>query len=326
MRTWTIAVACALLLSSCSPTGSGEGITAQPTISSSPSVSSVAPTTTPVPEEQFPISYPITNSLISGDAADVVARLHEVAGNQPALKVDLTSKQATLTALLPDDRVASYRWENGEITEVDSDIQYLGQATFDPAEYPLASLGRMFDIADLRGVRGELVLQIVEYRAGQIIMTVTSRPESRTVFFRKDGTAVASLGLTSVADLTEGIGDVVGDSTEAYSVTVSPTAGYSADLPDDEQGVVLNRTRPTDMPTFETRRSGLPSGGTFDPALIKPEALAKAIARTQNTPSEQCSVTIDMTQNRSAPVARIQCGSSTSYADMDGRDMTDLIG
>ncbi len=325
MRAWTIAAACIVLLSSCSPTTTTGSSSPQPT-TPTPSLQVVTPTATPVPDDQLPISYPITGTLTSGEAGAVVAELHEVAGGHPVLKVDLTAKQATLTALLPDRSVVSYRWENGEITRVDSDIQYLEQATFDPADYPLDSLGRMFDIADLRGVRGELVLQVVEYRPGRVMMTVTSRPESKTVFFRQDGTAVASLGLTSVADITEGLSEVLGDASEAYSVVLSPTLGYSADLPDKEAGVVLNRTRPAEMPTFETRRSDLPGTAGFDPSLIQPAPLAKAIARSQRSPEEQCTVTIDMSLGRSAPVARIECGGSTTYADMDGRDMTELIG
>ncbi|NHB84327.1 hypothetical protein G7085_06115 [Tessaracoccus sp. HDW20] len=232
--------------------------------------------------------------------------MSEVAGDLPALKLDLTQQQATLTVLQPNGSVASYRWDNGEITRVDSDLQYLSQATFNPAEYPLNSLGRMFDIADLRGVRGQLVLQVVEYRAGQIVMTVTSRPESKTVFFRQDGTAVASLGLTSVADITAGIDEVIGDAEEAYSVSLNPTVGYSADLPDAEAGVVLNRTRPAEMPTFETRRtesprtrrstrrssiprdSPKPSRGPRPP-LTRRAASRSTCRRSARRPSRRCS-------------------------------------
>lgn len=319
------AVSCLLIASACTPDLPATSTSPQVAPSPTPTLT-IVPTATPVPDSQFPISYPITDSLTTGDAGDIVAKLHEVSGGLPVLKVDLTTKQATLTALQPDKGVASYRWENGEITKVDSDIQYLDQKTFDPAQYPLDSLGRMFDIADLRGVRGELVLQIVEYREGQVVMTVTSRPESKTVFFNKDGTAVASLGLTSVADLTAGIGEVVGDAKEVYSVTLSPTLGYSADLPDADKGVVLNRTRPAEMPVFETRRTENPSVAPFDPALVQPAGLAKAISKFQKTPDEACTVTVDMSLKRSAPVAKVDCAGSVHYADMDGRDMTELVG
>lgn len=324
MRRTLAALSCLALLSACTPTDPGTTPSPQrpsPSVTASPT-----PTVGPTPDSALPISFPITDSLVNGGAAEVVAKLHEVAGGLPVLKVDLTTQQATLTALLPDTSVVSYRWRDGEITKVDSDLQYLDQATFDPADYPLNSLGRMFDIADLRGVRGELVLQIVEYRQGQVVMTVTSRPESKTVFFRKDGTAVSSLGITGVADLEAGLHEVLGDAKEAYSITINATTGYSADLPDSEQGVVLTRTRPPEMPMFETKRSETPSLKPFDPQLVRPEGLAKAIARTQTDPAQACTVTVDLSLQRSAPVAKIECGGAPGYADMDGRDMTALVG
>lgn len=332
MRARTIAAGvCVIVLSGCtslSPAQStspqSPAATASPSPSASPS--QITPTASPSPDSAFPIAFPVTDPLTGGSAGEVVAKLQEVSGGLPVLKVDLTAKKASLTVLRPDKSVQSYRWEANEITRVDSDLQYLDQATFNPSEYPLDSLGRMFDIADLRGVRGELVLQVVEYREGQVVMTVTSRPESKTVFFLKDGSAVASLGLTSVADIATGVKEVIADTPEVYAVTLSPTLGYGADLPDGQEGVVLNRTRPTDMPVFETRRTESPGNALFDPALIKPEGLAKAIARSQSAPDQACTVTIDMSLQRSAPVAKLECGGETHYADMDGRDMTSLIG
>lgn len=270
------------------------------------------------------MAFPVFTS-VARDADDVVAMLHQVAGGLPVLKVDVTQLQATLTVLLPDEQVASYRWENGYINRVDSDIQYLEQGTFDPADYPLGSAQRMFDVADLRGVRGELVLQIVEYRPGQIVMTVTSRPESSTVFFRRDGSAVANLGVTSVADITDGIAAVVGDSLSVYAVGFNPSRGYWADLPGDDEGTVINRSRVGGIPVFTTKRSETYPHPAFSPELIRPEALAKTIATFQKDPAEACDVQIDRRHGRSAPVVRIDCDGTVHYADVDGRDMTGLI-
>lgn len=301
---------------------------ASPSPSPSPSLPEGIPSATgsPVPDAQLPLRYPIAGKLTDGSAGAVVNELHRVAGGLPVLKLDLTETEATLTALRPDRGVISFVWRDGLISRTDSDIQYLDQATFDPADFPVSSLGRMFSVADMQGVRGELVLQIVEYRAGQVLMTVSSRPESRTLFFRKDGTAVPRLGVTSVADLTAGIDEVVGDSAEVFAVTVSPATGFSADLPDAERGVVLNRTRPPAMPVYETRRTEVASLPLFDPRVIEPASLAKVVARTQEAPDQECTVSVDMSLGRSAPVARVQCGATTSYADMQGRDMTALVG
>lgn len=323
-----LATAC-VVLSGCSspqvdppttPVPSVTPSTASPTPTPFPT-----PTGTPLPDDRLPVSYPIKGKLTDGDAGAVVNELHRVSGELPVLKVDVTETEATLTALQPDRSVISFVWRDGEITRTDSDIQYLEQATFDPSDFPIASIGRMFSVADLQGVRGDLILQIVEYREGQVLMTVTSRPESKTLFFRQDGTAVPMLGFTSVADLTTGIAEVVDDATKVYSVTINPTTGYAVDLPGGS-GVVINRTRQAAMPTYETKRTEAATLETFDPALIEPAGLAKAIARTQETPDQACTVTIDLALKRSAPVAKVQCGATTAYSDLHGRDMTALVG
>ena len=327
-RRWAVGAAAALLVG-CGPT-QGQPPVSTPSPSASPSPTPTAspspsPTATPVPDDPLPLDFPIAEPLLDSAPA-VVAELHRVAAGLPVLKVDITAQQATLTALLPDKSVRSYAWRDGLITHVDSDIQYLGQATFDPADYPISSVNRMFAVADLRGVRGELVLQVVEYREGQVLMTVTSRPETSTVFFRKDGTAVTTLGYTSVADITAGLEEVVGDGTALYGIGFNPTRGYWADLTDDEPGVVLSRSRVGGVPVFETRRSETPAVATFSPDLLQPAAIAQAIARYQATPDQSCDVTVDMSHGRFAPVARYDCAGTVRFTDMAGRDMTDLVG
>lgn len=275
----------------------------------------------------FPLSFPITDSLLDGSAAEIVAELHRVAGGLPVLKVDITAQQATLTALLGDNRVASYAWRDGEIRRVDSDFQYLQQATFDPADFPISSLRRIFDVAGMNGVRGtELVLQIGQYRTEGIWMTVSSRPESTLMFFDRDGSAITTLGVTSVDDISAGIAAVTTDTPDIYQFGFSARQGFWADIPDTEPGRVLNRSRRLNLPVFETLRSDNPAMATFAPSQLDAAGLAKAIARTQSSPTEACSVTVDMQHQRSAPVAKIECQSKTSYADMAGRDMTALIG
>lgn len=333
MGSWRIGVAAlAVVVTGCTVPAPGITGTAASNpggnFASASATPSPAPSATgsPVPDGELPVERPVAEPLVDGSAAEVVAELHRLAGGLPVLKVDVTADTATLSALRPDRSVVTYQWRDGIIERADSDVQYFGQATFDPADFPLDSVGRMFDIADLRGVRGDLVLQIVDYRTGQVLMTVTSRPESETVFFRPDGTAVAVLGMTSVADITAGLGEVVADARETYAVGFSADRGYWADLPDPEPGVVLNRTRVGAVPVFETRRTDLPARATFDPSLIKPAALAKAVAQFQRTPDEECDVVIDMALQRSAPVARIDCQGRIHYADLDGRDMTRLVG
>lgn len=325
-KTTVAAALAAVVLSGCTPLSPGAPDPVPPPagVSGSPTTWEASPGASPIPDDQLPLAFPIPGQLIDSAEA-VVEELHRVAGGLPVLKVDVTVDQATLTALLPDRGVLSYRWSGDEIARVDSDIQYLDQATFDPSDFPLASATRMFDIADLRGVRGQLVLQIVDYRERQVLMTVTSRPESTTVFFRPDGTAVAELGYTGVADLADGLAEVIGDDTEAFAVGFNATQGYWAELPDDEPGVLVSRNRMGGLPVFETRRSETPAVETFDPRAIQPATLAMVIARFQPDPAVPCDVRIDRSTRRSAAVVRVDCEGEVHFADLEGRDMTALV-
>lgn len=311
-----------MCLLGCTPPSSGPA----PEPGTPSATASASRSATPVADSDLPLDVPIKGALLDDDnLSTVVAALHKAAGDLPVLKLDVTESSTTISVLTPDERVDTLQWLGGQITRVDSDVQYLKQATFQPSDYPLDQVRRMFDVADLRGVRGELVLQIVEYRPGQVLTTVTSRPASDTVFFRKDGTAVTRLGVTSVADITDGLTEVMGKETKAYAVGFNATRGYWADLVDKEDGVVRNRTRLDGLPVFETRRNQTLSLPLFDPHTINPAALAKAIARTQSSPTQECDLTVDQSLGRSAPVARIDCGGKVSYADLDGRDMTSLV-
>lgn len=259
------------------------------------------------------------------NAAQVVEALHMVAGHLPVLKLDVTLDQATLNALTPDEQVVTYRWADDAIDAVTSDFQYLGQATFNPADYPLASIGRMFDVADLRGVHGDPIYQIQEYREGQVLQTVSSLPESTTVFFLKDGSAVPDLTVTSALDIADGFEAVTGGETEINQFGFSPERGYWADLPGDE-GQIVRRTRTGGVPPFDAPRTELNPLPTFSPEVIDPAVVAMVLARVRTEPTEACTVTVDLALERSAPVITAVCGTETYYADLEGRDMTDLIG
>lgn len=328
-RRW-IAAALLLVVTGCAPSSDDPATSpGTPEPVASPTVTAVSPpaaTEAPLPEVELPLDFPVEAALTDGAADEVVAELHRLAGGLPVLKVDVTAVDAILSALMPDGSVVTFQWRDDVIDRVDSDVEYFQQATFDPSAYPLDSVGRMFDIADLRGVRGDLILQIVDYRDGQVLMTVTSRPESETVFFRENGSAVPVLGMTGVSDVEEGLSEVIGDATEAYAVGFDAARGYWADLVDPEDGVVLSRVRVGGVPVFETRRTDFPLTGTFDPGLIEPAALAQAVARAQLEPEEECVVVIDMSLERSAPVARIDCQGRVTYSDLEGRDMTALVG
>jgi len=201
-------------------------------------------------------------------ADEVVAELHRVASELPALKLDVTATQATLTVLDHEDQVRTYRWRDGVISVADSDVQNLGQASFNPTTFPLGDLRRILDVAALHATSSEnQVLQVVEYRGGEVYMTVTTRPESSTVFFHRDGTVVKALDTHSVADITSGLKAVTGATQVVLAVGFSPQEGYWADVPKGE-GVIERRTRLGSLPTFTAQRTETLGLEPFDPLLL----------------------------------------------------------
>ena len=323
------AAALALLMVGCTPQPAppsepGTEPTPTPTATATPTAT---PTAGPSPwdDEQLPYPRPVRGLLTEGtNAAGVVDVLHRAAARLPVLKVDVTTTQATLTALTPDEDVVSFRWSEGVVDAATTDFQYLGQATFDPADFPLASIGRMFDVADLRGVHGEPIYQVQEYREGVVMQTVSSLPETATVFFRLDGTAVPFLGVTSAVDIADGFDAVTDELDLIHQFGFTDERGYWATYPEGDEA--RTRIRLGGVPAYEIPATEAELPQAFDPALIDPAVISMVLSRHRDDPEQPCEVAVDMSLRRSAPVMEVLCDAETFYADLDGRDMTDLIG
>lgn len=331
-----VAAALALLLVGCTPDPVPTSPTPDPptpTPSASATATPTAPEPTPSPEEspspwgddRLPHSHVVEGPLTEADnAAGVVTALHEAAAGLPVLKLDVTTSQATLTALTPDEGVVSYRWSDNIIDATTTDFEYLGQATFQPGDYPLESIGRMFDVADLRGVHGDPIYQIQEYREGVVLQTVSSLPETATVFFLPDGTAVPLLGVTSAVDVADGFAAVTHELPEIHRFGFNAERGYWATFPSGEE--TRTRTRTGGVPVYETPATEMDVPPAFDPTIIEPAVISMVLTRHRSEPEQACEVIIDLSLGRSAPVMAVTCDGETFYSDLAGRDMTDLIG
>ncbi|MDO5093314.1 MAG: hypothetical protein Q4D79_07810 [Propionibacteriaceae bacterium] len=261
--------------------------------------------------------------LTRGGAKAVVQRMVEITEGRPALKLDVTETNVTLTVLTVDDQPMTLRWHDNKIDQVDSDVQYLGQSTFRPADYPLGNVGELFETAQKLGAEGsEKVLQIVEYRRGEVFMTVSTRPETKTVFFEKDGAALRNLGFTSVADLTEGLAAVIGGSRATTQVGFAPEIGYWTDLP-PSNGVVERRTRSSALPVYLTRRNETTDLAPFDPTQVDALVLARVIAKYNTGDNQGCRVEIDNRFKRETPIARYDCAGKIYYTDLAGTEYTE---
>lgn len=312
-------------LAACAPTAAPTGPASSPgSTSASPEPGASTSALTP---PALPRQFPVTGSLLESDnARRVTAALHAVAGDLPALKLDVTVSSARLSVLDGQRRVLTYQWSDGVIDQATSDLQYLGQHTFDPDDFPLDAVAQMFDIADLLGVAGQLVYQVQDYRGQQVVQTVSSAPETTTVFFRSDATAVPVLGTMTAPDMLMGIHAVVDGAPAVLELGFSPVRGYWA-VVDGADGTRV-RTRKDGIPTFEApaQAVGMDQRSAFDPTLFDPVVLARAIAERQRTPDEQCEVIVQVRAPLTTPSARIDCQGQVHFVAPDGSSLDDELG
>lgn len=277
----------------------------------------------PTPSPSLPQKFYVSTPLIDGGAATVVARLHELSGLRPALKLDVSADEVTLIVLDSDQTARGYRWREGVIETAETDVQYLLQTTFWPTDFALGNVHLIFDNAALLGTStSNQVLQVVEYRPGNVFMSVTTTPETGTIFFRKDGSVFRSLNTTSVADIREGVADVTVGGREVDSIGFSEQLGYYAELTTVD-GATERRSRMANRPTFYSTRTGVSSLESFDPDLVDAASIARVIA--SHRAAGECAVTIDNRFERVQPVVTYECGQKRFHSDLQGRDMTDQL-
>ena len=138
-----IAIAVVVLLAGCSSTSDPEP-TRPPSVAASDSATP-EPSATSSPTVVFPVPMSITQDLIRGGAKQVVRRMMEITNNLPALKLDVSASEVTLTVLDTNEKPFTLRWRANQIAPAESDIEYLGQTTFCPTDYPLGNISKLFD-------------------------------------------------------------------------------------------------------------------------------------------------------------------------------------
>ena len=281
------------------------------------------PGVTSSPTVVFPVPMSVTQDLIKGGAKQIVRRMMEITNNRPALKLDVSASEVTLTVLETNQKPFTLRWRANQIAPAESDIQYLGQTTFRPTDYPLGNISELFDIATRMGATGtEKVLQVVEQRSGEVYLTVTTTPETKTVFFEKDGTAVRNLGYTSVADLTDGLAAVIAGSRAATQIGFGPNTGYWIDLPANN-GITERRIRSAALPVYTTRLKETSSLTPFDPTQLDALVLARSIQKFNPGSRAECKIEVDNRYRRKTPIIRYDCGGRVHFTDPDGTEYTE---
>lgn len=264
-----------------------------------------------------------------GAARKAVDALLGAADGLPVIKVDITRTTATLSAL-DEGRILAWQWQGGQVQPVESDIEYIKQASFRPSDYELDDLGALFDTAaTLSGSRSDQQLQIVEYDRGEVLMTVTTRPESRTVFLRADGTPINQLDFADASGFAEAIRDTAPGTAPVLAMGWHPETGFWTDHRGSSEGIVRRTTRQARLPAWQAERKAGSQAPTFLPSAVDPEVLAHQVTQLpQQLGKPDATVTFEISRQHqmALPVVTFDVDGQKVVTTLGGTDITRTVG
>lgn len=303
-------------LAACEPAASPTSPPASPPMPGTRVGQSTSPT---------PSVPPLTSPGVTEKA---IAALRETAGNYPVIKVEVSPEVITLS-VVRDNQAVTYAYRDGEVDRVDSSTEYYGQASFDPDDFDLSDVDALFSrAAAISGSDDNQELQIVEYNDSQVLMTVTTRPESMTVFLRRDGSPINRLDFTTEAGVAEALADTLSGATQVQAIGYSTEAGLWVDVP-GVQGTIVRHTRPALLPVWTSTRKDGSELGLFSPTEVDARELAGLIARAPTMADADAgapvSLSIDRRHGRSRPTIDWTVGGKHFVTNLDGVDITSQV-
>lgn len=256
----------------------------------------------------------------------MIKELVAAAGTINAIKVEISAHEASLS-IVSGMTAKTWAWRKGTILVVDSDTQFVGQKIFDPRDYDVSDISGMFETAaTLAKSDSGQQLQIVEYADRTVYMTVTTNPESLTVFFRKDRSLVSQVDLTTLNGLREAYSDVVESKKLVNAFGILPNqGGMYVDVA--VLDTIVRTVRQPRLPVRTTTRREATKLSPFDPALVKPTIIATSLDRLSARTSTQTiapgwSLEVSTKDNTPEPRMYFTVNGEQSVLTLDGVDVT----
>jgi len=262
-----------------------------------------------------------------GAAQTAVNALVAQAGTDLAIRVAITDTTASMT-YVSNNQAVTLDWQDGTVSPEDSDITYVGQAIFDVSSFNLSNVGQMFSqAATLTGSSTKQELQINEYNTGRVLMTVTTSPESQTIFFRQDATIINWLQFNTTAGVAEALKDI-DTGTDVITVGLNDQGLYADSIADPS--TIQRVVRPAKLPAYSALRSGSSDLTAFDPSTLDAATLASLLSTKApaiaGNPDPTATWVIDTRDHLGAPTIRLTVGPTTRVYDLAGDDITDQLG
>lgn len=259
-----------------------------------------------------------------GAARTMVEELMAKAGGHKALMVEIT--EDTVQVTVPGDEApVSWAYRNGQMAKVVSDLQDVGQAQFTVAEFNIGDVGALFRAAaGQSGSDHDQSLTIVGTEntpTGDVQMSVSTVPESRTIFFTPTGALLEVLDFDTPGGLRRGIADAIGGRGLVYSLTVISDQGAWSEFP-GTNNTTLRRTRSAKIPAITTVRSAAASPPLFSSSRVDAAAIWRVVERVRNSGDAAAgsawSVTVDARDQTQGPRLYFTFGFKQVVADLAG--------
>jgi hypothetical protein len=259
-----------------------------------------------------------------GAARTMVDALMAKTDAHQALMVEITADTVQVTVPGTEAPV-SWAYRNGQMAKVVSDLQDVGQAKFAVSEFNISDVGALFRAAaGQSGSSQDQSLTIVGTEntpTGDVQMSVSTVPESRTVFFTPTGALLEILDFDTPGGLARGITDAIGGQGLVYSVTVISNQGAWSEFP-GTNNTTLRRTRSAKIPAITTVRSAAANPPLFSSSRVNAAAIWRVVERVRSSGDAAAgsawSVTVDARDETQGSRLYFTFGFTQVVADLSG--------
>ncbi|PFG17379.1 hypothetical protein ATK74_1946 [Propionicimonas paludicola] len=160
-----------------------------------------------------------------GAARNMIDQLIAAAGSDELLMAEVTADTVQI-GVLKNGQASTWAYRDGTVGKVIGDLTYVNQATFDISRFNIDNVGAIFDAAAaVSGSSQDQALNIVDNAGGDVVMSVTTVPETKTVFFNPNGSLLKLLDFDNVDSIQTGLEEALGIRTLVYSITISASQG-----------------------------------------------------------------------------------------------------
>ncbi len=260
-----------------------------------------------------------------GQARIMVRKLIAKAGSADLIQVEITREWAAIT-VVKDNLPETWAWRDSSIKKVDSDVAYVQQKIFTIDDFNVNDVGGLFrSAAGISGSDSSQQLQIVDSSAGEVFMSVSTNPESRTVFFKPDGSLLPTLDFNTESGVAGGLDDVTGPRVTALAIGIQSNLGAWLDFP-GSTSTTIRRLRTATVPVTINERSQRPDLPLFSVPRVRAEAIWRVLSAARQRGdfdgNTRWEVTIDDRARLGTPHLYFTIGTTTLETDLEGEPIT----